>query len=228
MASTALLSERLSKPIFFVLEDHPEVAENNCLYLQKLEPSAICIILEQPQQVRERLKLEVPALFVIDLQIGNISGQQSARESLELLEYIFENYPTLNILVYTSEYSYLRSLKRAINQYRGGFVIASKMERRKHFVAAASNALASQLILPADLRRELDFSPIETEILRLLGQKYLTDKAIAKELNVSVRKVQNHIQQLKLKLNVDELEPCSTSCRVALSMEAVRRKLLLV
>ena len=220
--------ELSSKPIFFVLEDHPEIAENNCLYLQKIEPSATCVVLNKPQQVRERLKLEIPSLFVIDLQIGKISGEQSAQESLELLEYIFENYPTLNVLVYTSEHSYLRSLKKLISKHQGGFVIASKMERRKHFVEGAKSALAGQLVLPPNLRQELDFSPIETQILQLLCQKYLTDKAIAQELNVSVRKVQNHIQQLKLKLELDNLEPSSTSFRVALSIEAVRRKLLLI
>ena len=86
MSITAYFEELSSKPIFFVLEDHPEVAENNCLYLKKIEPSAICVVLHQPQQVRERLELETPSLFVIDLQIGKITGEQSTQESLELLE----------------------------------------------------------------------------------------------------------------------------------------------
>lgn len=228
MTITAYFEKRSSKPIFFVLEDHPEVAENNCLYLKKIEPSATCVVLNQPQQARERLELETPSLFVIDLQIGNITGEQSARETLELLEYIFGDYPKLNILVYTSEHSYLRPLKKLISKHQGGFVIASKMKRRKHFVAGAKSALVGQLVLPPDLRQELDFSLIETQILHLLCQQYLTDKAIAQELNVSVRKVQNHIQQLKLKLDIDGLESSSISFRVALSMEAVRRKMLLI
>ena len=228
MTITAYSQKPKSKAIFFVLEDHPEIAENNCLYLQKIEPSATCVVINQPQQARERLELEVPSLFVIDLQIGNFTGEQSAKDSLELLEYIFTNFFTLNILVYCSEHSYLRPLKKLISKHQGGFVVASKMERRKYFIQGAKSALGGQLVLPPDLRQELDFSPIETQILQLLGQKYLTDKAIAQELNVSVRKVQNHIQQLKLKLEIDGLEPNSTSFRVALSMEAVRRKLLLI
>lgn len=184
--------------------------------------------MNQPQQVRERLKLEIPSLFVIDLQIGNVTGEQSAQDSLKLLEYIFINFPALNILVYSSEHSYLRSLKKLLSKHQGGFVVTSKMERRKYFVQGAKSALAGQLILPLDLRQELDFSPIETQILQLLGQKYLTDKAIAQELNVSVRKVQNHIQQLKLKLDLEGLESNSTNFRIALLVEAMRRKLLLI
>ena len=228
MTTTAYCQERAYKPIFFILEDHPEVAEHNCLYLQQIEPCATCVIINQPQQARERLELEIPSIFVIDLQIGNITGEQSAQDSLELLLHIFENYPSLNILVYSSEHSYLRPLKKLISKHQGGFVVASKMKRRQHFVEGAKSALAGQLVLPLDLRQELSFSPIETQILQLLGQKYLTDKAIAQELNISVRKVQNHIQQLKLKLGIDDLEPSDISCRVALSMEAVRRKLLLI
>lgn len=228
MKTTAYSPKLDIKPIFFVLEDHPEVAENNCLYLQKIEPSATCVVIDQPQQARERLELEIPSLFVIDLQIGNLTGEQSAQDSLQLLEYIFANFPTLNVLIYSSEHSYLRPLKNLIGKHQGGFVVTSKMERRKYFIQGAKNALAGQLVLPSDLRLELDLSSIETEILYLLGQRYLTDKAIAQELNVSVRKVQNHIQQLKCKLELDDLEPSSTSFRVALSMEAARRKLLLI
>ena len=87
MSITAYFEELSSKPIFFVLEDHPEVAENNCLYLKKIEPSASCVVLNKPQQAWERLKLEIPSLFVIDLQIGKISGEQSAQETLKLLKY---------------------------------------------------------------------------------------------------------------------------------------------
>ncbi|MEM7590533.1 MAG: HTH domain-containing protein [Cyanobacteria bacterium P01_A01_bin.83] len=228
MKTTVYSPKPETKPIFFVLEDHPEVAENNCLYLQKIKPSATCIAINQPQQAWERLKLEVPSLFVIDLQIGNLTGEQSAQDSLQLLEDIFTNFSTLNILIYSSEHSYLRPLKNLIGKHQGGFVVTSKMERRKHFIQGAKNALAGKLVLPPDLRQELDLSAIETQILYLLGQKYLTDKAIAQELNISVRKVQNHIQQLKYKLELDDLEPNSTSFRVALSMEAARRKLLLI
>jgi len=226
--TTKHIEKSLLRPVFFILEDHPEIAENNCLYLQKINSQATCIVLSSPQQVWERLQLEFPSLFVIDLQIGNITGDQSARKSLELLEYIFEHHPFLNILVYCSEHSYLRSIKNAIAQHLGGFVIVSKMKRRKYFVEGVKRSLDGQLVLPSDIRQDISFSTIETQILQLLCQEYLTDKAISQELNISVRKVQSHIQQLKLKLNIDRLEPDSISSRVALSMEVVRRKLLLI
>lgn len=218
----------LHQPIFFVLEDHPEIAENNCIYLQKINPNAICVVFIKPQQVWERLKLESPSLFVIDLQISTATGEQSAKESLKLLEYIFKQYPTANILIYCGEHSYLRPFIDSISKHQGGFVVVSKMKRRKYFVEGVKRALAGELILPPDIRHEVNFSAIETQILQLMCQKYLTDKAIAQELNVSVRKVQNHIHKLKLKLDIDTLEPCSTNFRVALSMEVVRRKLLLI
>jgi response regulator of citrate/malate metabolism len=65
-----------SKPlIFLIIEDHPEVADNNCLFLEKLEPSAICTIAATHPEALERLKLEPVALAVVDLLVGSLTGE---------------------------------------------------------------------------------------------------------------------------------------------------------
>ena len=90
-------------PLFVILEDHPEVAQNNYLFLQKLEPEAICEMANTHNEVLERLELETPDLVIIDLLFGTATGEQSAQASLALLQQIFQDYPMLNILIYTSE-----------------------------------------------------------------------------------------------------------------------------
>ena len=90
------------KPLFLVIEDHPEVAQNNCCFLQKIQPSAHCVCVETPEQGLARLELESPELVVLDLQFGTITGEQSAKPGIELLRQIFEQFPDPNILVYTS------------------------------------------------------------------------------------------------------------------------------
>ena len=78
------------KPLrFLVVEDHPEVAQNNCDFLRKFDSSAICIIASTPQEAIQGLKIETPDLIVLDLQFALPSGSQSAKSSLELLELIF-------------------------------------------------------------------------------------------------------------------------------------------
>ncbi|PSB01730.1 response regulator transcription factor [Merismopedia glauca] len=215
-------------PVFLVIEDHPEVAQNNCLFLEKVEPSAICTIASTHIEALERLKLEPIALAVVDLLVGTLTGEQSAHNGIAFLQQVLQSYPTLNILIYTSEYSYLKSLSNRISHHQGGFVVISKLERRKAFLEGAKLALEGKLALPRELRQNIDLTPRELEVLALLCQKSLTDKAIAQHLNLSLKTIQNCVQHLKVKLDIDYLDENQTSPRVALCMEAVRRKLLVL
>jgi DNA-binding NarL/FixJ family response regulator len=214
--------------IFLVIEDHPEVAQNNCLFLEKLEPTAICTIASTHPEALERLALEPVALAVVDLLVGTLTGDQSARNGIAFLQLILAQYPTLNILIYTSEYSYLKSLSQRISHHQGGFVVVSKLERRKAFLAGAQQSLDGKLALPKELRQDIDLTKRELEVLALLCQQSLTDKAIAQHLNLSLKTIQNVIQRLKVKLDIDYFDETLTSPRIALCMEAVRRKLIVL
>ena len=217
------------KPLrFLVVEDHPEVAQNNCDFLRKFDSSAICIIASTPQEAIQRLKIETPDLIVLDLQFALPSGSQSAKSSLELLELIFNTYSYLNILIYSSEPAWMIKFVKSINHHYGGFVVVNKMERRKYFLAGVESALNGELKLPRELRQELNLNEKELEVLRLLCHESLTDQAIAERLHISLRVVQNHIQHLKVKLGVDEFEQKDINSRVALCMKALEQKLLLL
>lgn len=215
-------------PLFLILEDHPEVAQNNCLFIQKLQPDAICQITHTPTEALERLKLETPDLMIVDLLFGASNGEQSAQPSLDLLRKVFQDYPLLNILIYTSEYRYLQPLTKLISRHQAGFVVVSKLERRKAYLTGVKHALEGKLEIPRELRYDIDLDPRELQVLRLLCEEYLTDKAIAQRLNVSLKTAQNCVQHLKAKLGIDFLDEHDTSTRVALCMEAVRRKLIVL
>jgi DNA-binding NarL/FixJ family response regulator len=213
---------------FLILEDHPEVAQNNEFFLQKLYPDAMFTLAETHAVALEHLQLETYDLAIIDLLFGTPSGEQSARASLELLETIFQEYPLQNILIYTGEYSYLKPLTQAIGRHQGGFVVVSKLERRKAFLEGTSHALAGKLEIPRELRFDIELNERETQVITLLCQESLTDKAIACRLNLSLKTVQNCIQRLKIKLDIECLDESITSSRIALCMEAVRRKILVL
>jgi DNA-binding NarL/FixJ family response regulator len=216
-----------SSSVFLVIEDHPEVAQNNCLFLKQIDPHAVCTIAATHPEALERLSLEPFALAVVDLLVGTLSGEQSAQNALIFLQQVLKQYPDLNILIYTSEYSYLKPLSHRIGSHQGGFAVVSKLERRKAFLEGAKQALEGKLVLPRDLRHNIDLTERELDILTLLCQQTLTDRAIAEKMNLSLKTVQNAVQSLKVKLNIDYLDENHTSPRVALCMEAVRRKLLL-
>jgi len=215
-------------PLYLIIEDHPEVAQNNCLSLQKIEPQGQCFIVSNPTEALAFLAQQVPTMAVVDLQFGSVSGEQSAQDGLNLLKHIFDRYPTLNILVYTSEYSYLKSLMYGIGNHRGGFVVVNKMERRQAFLDGATSTLKGELRVPRELRHQLNLNENDLMILELLCKESLSDKAIAEELNVSLKTAQNYIQHLKMKLDVDMKDKKDTNTRVSLCMEAIKRKLLIL
>ena len=223
MLANAMLHNSL---VFLVIEDHPEVAQNNCLFLKEIYPTAICIIAATHPEALEHLRLQPITLAVVDLLIGTLSGEQSAQNALIFLQQVLEQYPDLNILIYTSEYSYLKPLSQRMGSHHGGFVVVSKLERRKAFLEGAKQALDGKLALPRDLRHNIDLTERELDVLTLLCQQSLTDKAIAQHMNLSLKTIQNCVQRLKVKLDIDHLDENHTSPRVALCMEAVRRKLL--
>jgi DNA-binding NarL/FixJ family response regulator len=212
--------------VFLILEDHPEVAHNNCLFLQKLEPSAVCTVVDNHTDALEQIKLQTPDLVTVDLLFGTLTGEQYAIPSLRFLQQVFQDYPFLNILIYTSEYDYLKPLINLIGRHQGGFVVVSKMERRKAFLEGARHALEGKLEIPRELRYGIDFSDRELQVLSLLCKESLTDKAIAQQLNLSLKSVQNCVQRLKIKMDIDYLDENTTSARVALCMQAVRQKLI--
>ncbi|NBD16606.1 MAG: DNA-binding response regulator [Cyanobacteria bacterium] len=215
-------------PLYLVIEDHPEVAQNNCLSLQKLDEQARCVIVSNPTEALEFLTQQIPTMAVVDLQFGSVRGEQSAQDGLNLLKHIFDDYPDLNILIYTSEYSYLKSLMHSIGNHKGGFVVVNKMEPRQAFLEGAESTLKGELRVPRELRHQLNLNENDLMVLELLCKESLSDKAIAQQLKVSLKTAQNYIQHLKMKLDLDMQDKKETNTRVSLCMEAIRRKLLVL
>lgn len=211
---------------FLIIEDHPEVSQNNCEFLKMMEPQCDCTIVDTPTKGIAHLKQEIPDLVVVDLQFGTLTGEASAQPGLTLLKQMFEQYPSINILVYTSEPSYLRQVTKQMFEHQGGFVVVNKMERRNSFLEGARSALEGQCRLPRSLMNEMPLTDKDRMVLDLLCNHAMTDQAIAERLHVSLKTAQNYVQSLKVKLNVDQLEGQQTNTRIAVCMEAIKRRLI--
>ena len=210
---------------FLIVEDHPEVAQNNSEWLQRLDDNAICTTANAPEEAQKRLERELPDLMVVDLLYGQSSGEQSAEPGLDLLRHVFETYPTLNVMAYSSEPLLLTPLVAAISRHQGGFAAVNKMERRTQFLDGAKSALNGELRMPRELRGLTKLTEREIEVLQLLCKEALTDQAIADRIHTSKKTVQNCIQRLKEKLDVYGAED-ETNPRVAMCMEAVKNKVI--
>ncbi len=210
---------------FLIVEDHPEVAQNNCEWLQRLNTTANCTIVSSPADAMGRLTREHPDLVVTDILYGQMSGEQSAEPGLELLRHIFETYPTLNVMAYSSEPLLLTPLVALISKHQGGFAAVNKMERRSVFLEGAKSALNGELRMPRELRGLTKLTEREIEVLNLLCKEALTDQAIADRIHTSKKTVQNCIQRLKEKLDVYEGDD-EVNARVAMCMTAVKNKII--
>ncbi|MGK7910500.1 MAG: response regulator transcription factor [Synechococcus sp.] len=210
---------------FLIVEDHPEVAQNNCEWLQRLDEHSVCTKATAPEEAQKRLERETPDLMVVDLLYGQSSGEQSAEPGLDLLRHVFETYPNLNVMAYSSEPLLLTPLVGSISRHQGGFAAVNKMERRTLFLDGAKSALNGELRMPRELRGLTKLTEREIEVLQLLCKEALTDQAIADRIHTSKKTVQNCIQRLKEKLDVYGAED-ETNPRVAMCMEAVKNKVI--
>ena len=215
-------------PLFLVIEDHPEVGQNNCEFLRIIESQCSCISVDTPEKGIEQLKQKTPELVVVDLQFGTFGGEQSAKPGLALLKQIFEHYPILNILVYTSEPNCLRQVIPEIGKHKGGFAVVNKMERRSAFLDGVRSALEGQLKIHRELMKEMPLNQQDLEILDLLCNHALTDQAIAQRMHVALKTAQNYVQRLKAKLDIEHLDGQNTNPRVAVCMAAIGRKLIVL
>ena len=211
---------------FLIIEDHPEVSQNNGEFLSMMAPGCQCIYVDTPEKGLEQLRQAIPDLVVVDLQFGTLVGEESAKPGLALLKQIFEQYPTVNVLVYTSEPSYLRQVVKQIFEHQGGFAVVNKMERRSAFQEGGRSALDGQCRIPRNLMNEMPLTDKDMTVLDLLCHDALTDQAIAERMHISLKTAQNYVQSLKVKLNVDQLEGQSTNTRIAVCMEAMKRRLI--
>ncbi len=212
--------------LFLVLEDNPEMAENNCRFLQQIEPEARCLWESKPEAVTSRLAMEQPDLLVIDLLFGDTQGHLSAQPGLDCLADICERYQHLNVLVYTAEPTFLNPLVARIQHHRGGLVVVNKLERRDVFVSGAKSALEGKHMLPRELNQVKSLTDIEQQVLKLMCVDCLADRAIAERMHIALRTAQNHIRSLKQKLAPEALDDDEKNARMAVCHVAYRDRWL--
>lgn len=144
--------------------------------------------------------------IVMDLQMNERNGIEAART-------IWRERPDTKILFWSnySDEAYVRGVSRIVPEGATyGYVLKSASEERLK-LALRSVFVESQCVIDREVRgiqqkslgNSLGFNDVEYEILVdvALG---LTDKAIAQRKHLSLRSVQNRLQQLYEKLDVYE------------------------
>lgn len=153
----------------------------------------------------ERLARENPSAHIImDLQMGQRNGIEAART-------IWKERPETHILFWSnySDEAYVRGVSRIVPDGAAyGYVLKSASDDRLK-LALRSIFMESQCVIDREVRgtqqkslnRSSGFSDAEYEILIDIALG-LTDRAIARRRNLSLRSVQNRLQLLYDKLEV--------------------------
>ncbi|MBE9060108.1 sigma factor-like helix-turn-helix DNA-binding protein [cf. Phormidesmis sp. LEGE 11477] len=209
---------------YLIVEDDGETAEFNSLYIKMFDTDANCINVASPIEAKQQLEREQPRLIIVDILYRDAVGERSSKPGLNLLRDILDDYPQLNVLVYTVEPELLRPILHRIRPHLGGFAVVNKLKLRDSFTAGVRAAVDGRYSLSPELREVADVSEEDQEILRLMCIDSLSDKEIAKQMSLSVRAVQNRIASLKQKLAPEALDDTGRNSRVAVCMRAFERR----
>lgn len=183
-----------------IVDDHPVVRAGLATLLRKetglkVTGSAHCG--EEALEILGRLTVDV---MLLDLRMPNISG-------LDLLKLMktMEQAPVVLIL---SSYEYEEEIYRAVKAGARGYV--SKNASRGEIVAAIETVVKGGEYFPdhiaaliAEREERSSLSRREIEILEMVS-KGLTNKEIARVLEISQYTVRNHINHISAKLDVGD------------------------
>ncbi|NEO99373.1 MAG: response regulator transcription factor [Symploca sp. SIO2E9] len=188
---------------FVVVDDHASVLEGTCSLLQTQYPEVKILTATTADKVEVMVEEAKPDLVIMDLSIPETFGGLSRTETgLELLRSLLSNYPSLNFVVQSAHVRSLIRLKPMIDKHQGGFTIADKSLSSDQMLIKVDWALKGLLYTPPEMRTGLEVKPEWLKVLQLAFVEELTDKVIAKQMNVSERTVRHYWTRVQDALGV--------------------------
>lgn len=160
-------------------------------------------VVGEAESAAEALELlgRVPAdLLLLDIGLKDTNG-------LELTRILGRQHPDLKVLI-LSMYDNIEYVRTAIRAGACGYVLKDASSRE--IVAAIEAIAAGGSFYSSEIARKLaertvephNLTPRECQILQMLAQG-LDSKAMARELDISVRTVETHRLSIRRKLNID-------------------------
>ena len=185
-----------------VVDDHPLILEGTFDILRQQYPEVELKTAQTAQEVIERVETYQPALVVIDLSIPQQAGKTAQVETgIQLLQQLMNDYPQLNLMVQSSYIKALTRIRHEIDSHQGGFTIADKGLSTQDLLTRVNWSLQG-LTHTKDLKNQLEIKSEWLEVLTLAFEKGLTDKMIAKEMNVAERTVRHYWTKIQDMLDI--------------------------
>lgn len=203
------------KTRIFVLDEHPLLREGIINYLDLQPDLIVCGEADNIRDTRDKLATCKPQLLITALRLGT-------GDSLEFVKAVKAERPTLLILVY-SAFEEAIFAERALRAGADGFVM--KKAPKQELLAAIREVISGNIYVSRDVairafKKSLESRPEhrsshspsstgieklsdrEMHIFNLLGSG-LRNSQIADSLNLSVKTIESHRENIKHKLGLN-------------------------
>ena len=190
-------------PKILVVDDHALVLEGVVPALRHAYPQAEIQTVQVAQDALNQVKQISPDLVITDLSMPDVNGSAARTATgIQLLRTLMETYPTLNIVVQSAHVQSLVVLKPTIALHEGGFTVVDKGMPLGEMLTRVEWARQGVHCTPKEMRSGLEFRPEWLQVLHLACVECLQDRAIAKQMNVAEKSVQNYWAKIRDVLGV--------------------------
>jgi DNA-binding NarL/FixJ family response regulator len=180
-----------------VVDDHEAMIKSTVQAVKEKYPQATFYTAMTAEETIIKLDSFKPHLIILDLQIPEKNGVETViKTGIDLLENLLDNQNSeLNIVVLSQNLKALVLLKDKINNYNGGgFLTNNKnsIDELLKKVALALDGITHTKDIPGFREKRLTIKPEWLQVLESAWDEELTDEAIAKKMNISLRTVRNY------------------------------------
>ncbi|HON80096.1 MAG TPA: response regulator transcription factor [Spirochaetota bacterium] len=197
-----------------IIDDHPIVRHGIAQLINMQQDLVVCGEAKDSTEGWDAIKEKDPDLVIVDLSLENASG-------LDLIKALSARRPDLALLVLSMHDENLYA-ERAIRSGAMGYVM--KQEATETLINAIYQVLKGEIFVSEKIKTRLlqrllrgepgttqdeeysivvDLTDRELEVFQLIG-KGLSTRKIASKLNLSIKTIETHRQNIKQKLNLND------------------------
>ncbi|MCY6490379.1 response regulator [Leptolyngbya sp. GGD] len=191
-SSTNLLSLNI-----LIVDDHRLLLNGTIELVRDRFPDAQILSAQTVQDAFVQAKAQALDLVIVDLSLPETTETTAHVEhGLGLLKHLMQTYPTLNLMVQSSNVKALIRLMPDMDAHQGGLTIADKSLSIDATLMRMEWAMQG-LTHTKDLQTDLEVKPEWLEVLRLAFEEGLQDKAIAQTMHKSERMIRHYWSKIQ-------------------------------
>ena len=178
---------------FVVIDDHESVLEGTCSVLQAQYPDTSLVTASTADQVEKLIADSNPSLVIMDLSIPEATGDTSRAENgINLLKTLLTKYPKLNFVIQKRPHPHPHPPQTRNRHPPSRLHHRRQKSTEERDADKVDWALKGLLYTPPEMSAGLEIKAEWLQMLQLAFLEGMTDKAIAKKMNVSERTVRHY------------------------------------